>query len=116
MAQRKQRNSAVLHEPLPSATARLETEYEKALCQTKLIIGEERNRVLRVHALLTDHDKDDLCSEVQDAKTHLERAEKIGSEAQEQLKQAQNDIDHLRNSLRAQLREIDDLKASIPNA
>ncbi|KLJ11050.1 hypothetical protein EMPG_13657 [Blastomyces silverae] len=113
MAPRKQRNSAVLHEPLPSTSARLETEYEKALCQTKLIIGEEKNRVLRVHALLADHDKDDLYSEVEDTKSHLARAEKIGSEAQEQLKQAQNDVDHLRNSLRAQLREIDDLKASI---
>ncbi|OJD20648.1 hypothetical protein ACJ73_08018 [Blastomyces percursus] len=116
MAPRKQRNSAVLHEPLPSTSAGLETEYEKALCQTKLIIGEEKNRVLRVHALLADHDKDDLCSEVEDTKTYLARAEKIGSEAQEQLKQAQNDIDHLRNSLRAQLREIDDLKASISSA
>ncbi|EEQ86228.2 uncharacterized protein BDCG_09497 [Blastomyces dermatitidis ER-3] len=113
MAPRKQRNLAVLHEPLPSTSARLETEYEKALCQTKLIIGEEKNRVLRVHALLADHDKEDLCSEVEDTKSHLARAEKIGSEAQEQLKQAQNDIDHLRNSLRAHLREIDDLKSNI---
>lgn len=68
---------------------------------------------MRVQALLASHDKDDLCSEVEDVKTHLARAEKIGSEAQEQLKQARNEIDSLRNSLRVQLREIEHLKASI---
>ncbi|PGH30504.1 hypothetical protein GX50_06725 [[Emmonsia] crescens] len=105
MASRKQRDSAVLHEPLPIASARLETEYEKALCQTRLIVADENNRILRVHILLAGHDNDDLCSEVEDTKTHLERAEKIGWEAQEQLKQAQNDVDYLRNSLRVQLQE-----------
>ncbi|OAX85198.1 hypothetical protein ACJ72_00427 [Emergomyces africanus] len=114
MASRTQKDSVVLREPsLPIASARLETEYEKTLCQAKLIIGNEQNRILRVHALLADHDKEDLYCEIEETKWHLERAEKIGREAQEQLKQAQNDIDYLRNSLRVQLREIDDLKASI---
>ncbi|EEH05972.1 conserved hypothetical protein [Histoplasma capsulatum G186AR] len=115
MASRKQRSSAVLQdsELLSPASARLETEYEKALCHTKLIIGDEKNRIMRVQALLASHDKDDLCSEVEDVKTHLARAEKIGSEAQEQLKQARNEIDSLRNSLRVQLREIEHLKSNI---
>ncbi|OJD17852.1 hypothetical protein AJ78_02093 [Emergomyces pasteurianus Ep9510] len=107
MASRRQRDPVVLHEPsLPISSARLETEYEKTLCQAKLIIGDEQNRILRVHALLAEHDKDDLYSEIEDTKWHLETAEKIGWEAQEQLKQAQNDIDYLRSSLRSNINEL----------
>ncbi|KGQ02131.1 hypothetical protein PAAG_11082 [Paracoccidioides lutzii Pb01] len=113
MSLSKQNNLSARHESLSTRTAQLETEYEKALCQTELIVGSEQNRILHVHFLLADHDRDSLYSELEETKGHLERAEKIGCEAQEQLSQVQNDVDYLRNSLQVRLREIDDLKSNI---
>ncbi|PGH17002.1 hypothetical protein AJ79_01386 [Helicocarpus griseus UAMH5409] len=106
MAPRKHKDLSDQHDPLLISSARLETEYEKALCQTNLIIGDEQNRSLRVRVLLADHDKDDLAFELEETKWHLERAERIGWEAEEQLKQAQNDLEYLRNSLRSNMSEL----------
>ncbi|ODH50187.1 hypothetical protein GX48_03743 [Paracoccidioides brasiliensis] len=91
---------------LPIRTSQLETEYEKALWQTELIVGSEQNRILHVYFLLANHDRDFLYSELEETKGHLERAEKIGCEAQEQLSQIQNDVDYLRNSLQSNIQEL----------
>ncbi|KAK2785996.1 hypothetical protein FQN51_003655 [Onygenales sp. PD_10] len=90
-------------ESLEISSARLEIEYEKALFQTQLVIGDERDRILRVHTMLSDYDKYDLLSQLEETKRHLERADRISAEAREQLNQAQSDLASTRNSLRANL-------------
>ncbi|KAK2762823.1 2' O-ribose methyltransferase [Arachnomyces sp. PD_36] len=94
-------------------TTQLENEYNAALHWRNSLVAQEENRLLRVKTLFLGDDKAELDGQLQRVLEQLEASQASESRLQGQLHEAENRQGGSQNTLRAKLREIDNLKFEI---
>jgi hypothetical protein len=84
--------------------------YQETLRKADLIIKDEGARRLRLRILLLENENDDLHEQLALADDRIDRLEQDREEVRTQQVHAEEDACHYENVLRAQTRELSNLK------
>ena len=88
----------------------LELAYKESLGKADFIIRDEGARRLRLHILLLENENDDLHEQLALADDRIDTLEQEHDEVRAQQEHAEDDACHYENELRAQTRELSNLK------
>ncbi|KAG0652369.1 rRNA methyltransferase [Hyphodiscus hymeniophilus] len=91
----------------------LEHAYQEGLLKADLIVKDEAARRLRLRILLLENENDDLHEQLALADDRIDILEQEGEELRGQVDEAQEDARKQESELRAQARELNNLKAEL---